>query len=1718
MDGLASCTVVITFAPSETGDAGATLTLHYASGLGSESATRTLAGRGLSRAELVFDAGASFDFGTVAVGDLIEESFVITNLGQVSATAITPSAGPTAAFAYAGGSAPGSGGTCGPVLLPFASCTIVLSYHPSASGEVSSAVSLSYHDGVEAKAAALQLRGAATAAAFLVLSDGPTYDFGTIALSSARAHAFTLRNSGAVAATGMLPGSIDAPFELSGGYPGVGGDCGTTLAPAASCTLVVAFAPTENGGASSTLTLVYYDGAATQEATRALAGSGTTGAALSFEAAPTYDFGRQSVGASSEVALTLTNSGALATDGALESATTLSKGFAFKGGAFPGSGGTCGPALGAGASCTVVVTFAPAGNGPAKARMVVVDGVGGDPNHAELALEGLGVAPAALSISDGPSHDFGDRTVGTSTRRQLSISNKGGVTATAISVSGLTAPFAAVGGSCGATLDPSASCTISVDYQPAAPGEHADAVLLDFNDGAAMQRVTRELTGRALAPSILTISDGPTLEFGARATGSVSEATLTVTNSGASAATSLSAAALAGPFSFKGGAYPGTGGTCAEALAPGSGCLLVVAFAPTSVGLGSASLVIDYNDGAAAGRAERALSGTGLSPARLELAPAGALDFGTVVVGSMRLASYFVRNSGGVAATDVALSGVTGPFSASATTCAPALAPGASCDISVTFAAPVAFGAATGELVVEYGDGVATRTTRGVLKGVAAAPALLALSDGPTFDFGTVGLGAGAQHIFTVTNTGGVSPAGLAALSLTAPFAFSGGAFPGVGGSCGFGLAPGASCTVVVTFTPTVAGPATDNLALVYHDGARDTAAARALRAVATQQAALTISDYPQEYYQQYGLQPDGAVHDYGRSGVGRAAQHVFVVTNTGAVAATALSAATLDSGFSFAGGGSFPGQGGSCAGTLAVGASCTVAVAFSPPAAEPYTSQLALDYHDGVATVTATRALAGEGVTTAVLTLSDFEGRVRLGPAYDYGTQGIGSATSHAFYLENQGGAPATGLGARLSAAFALRGAGFPGAGGSCGATLAPGEACELIVDFEPTAEGLQSGALAVDYHDGVEAQVATRALAGAGTAQALVRVAEEHGSPLPVAFDFGVVGVGRQVVRRFVLFNVGAEKAEGVWANPSGAAFAVHQADPDPSGGGGSPDDPPACSGELEPRAKCSIWVAFAPTADGTQQGRVIATYFRGGGLIAASDTRALIGTGTTRAELLIVDYREREDAHRDPHDFGIVGLGRTGDRTFYVRNLGAQAATGLSAQGPGAPFSYPDGYPGTLGPAAGAASCGTTVPAGATCAIVLRFTPSASEGSNDAITLEYHDGAELRSARREVTGRGTARAFLRVADYSDGWPSGSRPYDYGLRGQALDHTFYVINDGALAATLSDAGLLAGAFNWTGGSFPGTGGTCGAATLAAGASCTVVVTFTPSGEEAQTGRLGLRYVDAGGEQLAERALAGTATTAPVVQLHSWAGQEEQHGGFDFGLAGKPREQSFFVANLGGSSASITGATLTGSAFAFKGGVFPGSGGTCALNGSVAAGARCEVVVTFDPRFRDSGVTTGLLEVAWTPAAGTGPGGLSRLALAGLVTGRPAIVVRAFPGESDLARPIDLGAVAAAPDGSSTRTQTLYVANLGATDLDDLAPVATAPAGPAIRYLGGAFPGTGGSCSAALPASSTDHCTIVLELAPLAAAVISDAITLGGTDLGGGAISFTRSLVGRGL
>jgi nitrous oxidase accessory protein NosD len=75
----------------------------------------------------------------------------------------------------------------------------------------------------------------------------------------------------------------------------------------------------------------------------------------------------------------------------------------------------------------------------------------------------------------------------------------------------------------------------------------------------------------------LTVAPGPTYGFGAVPVGSSGEQTFTVTPTGG--AVSGVTPAVAAPFSFKGGVYPGTGGTCGTSIS--AACTIVVDYTPT---------------------------------------------------------------------------------------------------------------------------------------------------------------------------------------------------------------------------------------------------------------------------------------------------------------------------------------------------------------------------------------------------------------------------------------------------------------------------------------------------------------------------------------------------------------------------------------------------------------------------------------------------------------------------------------------------------------------------------------------------------------------------------------------------------------------------------------------------------------------------------------------------------------------------------------------------------------------------------------------------------------------------------------------------------------------------------------------------------------------------------------------------------------------------------
>lgn len=102
----------------------------------------------------------------------------------------------------------------------------------------------------------------------------------------------------------------------------------------------------------------------------------------------------------------------------------------------------------------------------------------------------------------------------------------------------------------------------------------------------------------------LQFSDMPWYDFGGRTVGSESFRSINLTNTGKNTASDLRGSFyLSVHFSFRGGNYPGTGGTCGEFLEPGAICSVVVSFAPQYAGTFEQPVTILFFDGVASQKA-----------------------------------------------------------------------------------------------------------------------------------------------------------------------------------------------------------------------------------------------------------------------------------------------------------------------------------------------------------------------------------------------------------------------------------------------------------------------------------------------------------------------------------------------------------------------------------------------------------------------------------------------------------------------------------------------------------------------------------------------------------------------------------------------------------------------------------------------------------------------------------------------------------------------------------------------------------------------------------------------------------------------------------------------------------------------------------------------------------------------------------------------------------
>lgn len=188
-----------------------------------------------------------------------------------------------------------------------------------------------------------------------------------------------------------------------------------------------------------------------------------------------------------------------------------------------------------------------------------------------------------------------------------------------------------------------------------------------------------------------------------------------------------------------------------------------------------------------------------LSPATLNFAlqPVGIASASQTVT---------VSNSGSTTLTGLGI-GVTGTnavsFSASST-CGTSLASGSNCVISIVFT-PSAAG--TAQATLQITDSAIDSPQNIALTG-SAAQASFTLSS-QSLSFGSLPDGSSGQQTVTVTNSGQVA---LAAVT-RAVSGFNSADFTTVS-NCGASLAPGANCTVTVTFKPSTTGSESATLAV----------------------------------------------------------------------------------------------------------------------------------------------------------------------------------------------------------------------------------------------------------------------------------------------------------------------------------------------------------------------------------------------------------------------------------------------------------------------------------------------------------------------------------------------------------------------------------------------------------------------------------------------------------------------------------------------------------------------------------------------------------------------------------------------------------------------------------------------------------------------------------------------------------------------------------------
>jgi len=637
----------------------------------------------------------------------------------------------------------------------------------------------------------------------------------------------------------------------------------------------------------------------------------------------------------------------------------------------------------------------------------------------------VAATPQAIQIYNG-----GNETL---TLSNISISGEAFTIGTSASDNCSTATGIAAG----------ALCNLTVGFLPTHAGVYSGTVTFTSNS-LNNTTTTQTIALSGFVYGVYVTETPNPVPFGSVVDGNMSSPkTVTFTNNG-----DLYSAGL-NLFSSTDPAFVITPATACSSIGVGSNCTATVTFAPTAAQAYSAT--ISYTIGSSGGGPNQngsfTVTGTGTAAAApvASLSPT-TLTLASTAVGSTSAAMSTTLSNTGNATLNI--SGITLSDTtdfAKTTTCGSTLAAGKTCTISVTFT-PAA--AQTYNATLSVADDASSSPQIAMLSGTGTpAPAPVASLSPTTLTLANTTVGSTSASMSTTLSNTGNATLNISGITLsdTTDFAKT--------TTCGSTLAAGKTCTISVTFTPAAVQTYTATLSVA--DNASSSPQTASLTGTGTGSVTVSPSSVDMgsetEYTENYNP------------------KYITITNNTSATVTFASFASTDPSEF-ISQDYSCPGEG-----IVEAGTSCQISVRFFPQQVGVINAAINMTY-TGSGGGTLTVNLSGTGTAGAPA--------IDLYPLpVNFGELPVGTAaTPISLQVENTGTAPLTGISASITGASP---GDYTESDNCSGVTIDPypgSGACNITINFTPSAEGVRNATLNVTSNGGTA--TFSTPLTGAGIA----------------------------------------------------------------------------------------------------------------------------------------------------------------------------------------------------------------------------------------------------------------------------------------------------------------------------------------------------------------------------------------------------------------------------------------------------------------------------------------------------------------------------------------------------------------------------------------------------------------------------------------------------------